>query len=122
MIAKIKNGETIYDAFVFAASFKGRESKVVVLDEAAEKLITVDYWDYMDKNVLFTDMNCDGYCYNTDIYKSYWHDNNIIKTIEKEKYSEEMLNEAKKLQKSIRKDRPCCARYLRKNDCEPCNE
>lgn len=104
MIAKIKAGKLIYDSFVFALEYKGHDSKVVVLDESYKNLIVVDYWNNMDRNVLFTDMNCDGYYYNNDIFKSYWPDKNIIKNIEKRKYKEEMLNEALKLQQSIKKD------------------
>lgn len=102
MIAKIKGDKGVYNAFIFGYD----RNKIVVLDERLEELICVDYWNsFHSRNVLITDYDLSNYAYNTDSYKAYWNDKNIIKTITDKKYTKEMLEEAKLIQNNLCNDK-----------------
>lgn len=101
MIAKIKNKNKIYDSVVFAFSCKSLKSKVIVFDETYTKLIVLNCSWKSKTEVLFTSFDCENYRINEDSFKSYWNNKKIFNLVDKEKYGEDILSEAKELQSKI---------------------
>jgi hypothetical protein len=101
MIAKFRINSKIYYSVVFAVQYKGWSSKIIAFDETYTRLVVIDYWSKKGINIIFTDYSHDDWEINTDNFKSYWDINNIFSIVKKQKYSKEMLEEAKKIQSRI---------------------
>lgn len=100
MIARIKTKYGVYDSFVFAYENVNYKERIVVIDENYE-LICLDCWTNHKINYMIIDYNINDYQYNFDDFKCYWKETDIFKVVSKKKYSEEMLDEAIKINESI---------------------
>lgn len=98
IITRIRNKDLIYDSVVFAVSYKTRKSKIVVFDEKYTKLIVLEYSWHSDIDVMFLNYDSGNYKINNENYKVYWNDNKFFEMVKKQKYSFEVLEEAKKIQ------------------------
>ncbi len=95
MFAKILHNNSVYYSPVFAVSMKRTNNKVVVFDSSFEKLIVVDIFKRNHYTTLFMNYDTENFAINDVQFKSYWNDKNIFRTVKSQKYSLEMLQEAK---------------------------
>lgn len=104
MIAKIMHQDSVYYSPVLAVSLRQRFYKAVVFDSNYEELIVVDIFNIKDMKhtVLFMDFDTTDFSVKDDSLKSYWDDPNIFQKIQSKKYSEVMLEEAKKILAQMR--------------------
>lgn len=95
IIAKVMNNNKIYITPVFAVCLNRMESKVVVFDDSFSELIVIDLYKKYRNAVLFIKYDYSDFLIQEDMFKSYWNDRDIFKTIKRKKYSTTMLEEAK---------------------------
>ena len=95
MFAKILHNNSVYYSPVFAVSMKGTNNKVIVFDSSFEKLIVVDIFKRNHDTALFMNYDTKNFAINDVQFKSYWNDRNIFRTVKNQKYSLEMLQDAK---------------------------
>ena len=93
MFAKILHNNSVYDSPVFAHS----NNKAIVFDSSFTKLIVVDIFQWNRYTVLFMNYDTENFAINEERFKSYWNDRNIFRTVKSQKYSLEMLQEAKEI-------------------------
>lgn len=97
MFAKILHNNSVYDSPVFAVSMKHSNNKAIVFDSSFTKLIVVDIFQWNRYTVLFMNYDTEHFAINEERFKSYWNDRNIFRTVKSQKYSLEMLQEAKEI-------------------------
>ena len=95
MIAKIVHNDSIYYSPVFAVSTKYRKMKAVVFDSSFSQLIVIDVFKNNKYFMFFMDYDVDGFSINELGFKSYWDDRKIFKTVKNQKYTAQMLEEAR---------------------------
>lgn len=92
MFAKILNDNNVYLSPVFALSFNRENSKVVVFDETYSSLIVKKIYS----DVFFLNFDDSDFQIVEETFKCLWNDRDIFRKVKNGKYSQEMLEEAKR--------------------------
>ena len=96
MFAKILNGNNVYLSPVFALSFNRENSQVVIFDETYSSLIVKKIYRLWRSDVLFLNFDDSDFQIVEETFKCFWNDRDIFRKVKNGKYSQEMLEEAKR--------------------------
>ena len=103
-VRTLKKDKRTYDSIVLAYRNDGWKSKVIIFDEALETLIVEPLWKTnfsIERNIFIVDNDLSDYHQIDKNTKSYWNISNIFSLVKKYEYTQEMFDEAKKLQEGI---------------------
>ena len=96
MFAKILNGNNVYLSPVFALSFNRENSKVVIFDETYSSLIVKKIYRLWRSDVFFLNFDDSDFQIVEETFKCFWNDRDIFRKVKNGKYSQEMLEKAKR--------------------------
>ena len=104
MKAKVLLNNTTYITPVFALSLKVGNVKAIVFDPSYSKLIVVDVFKDVTYTSILLDHDTTNFAINDSKLKSYWDDRNIFIKVKLQKYSAQVLDEAKAMLNNLQAD------------------